>query len=202
MMLPQLTSAEQAAAQMKFNEWNCRKDVVVLDTETTGLYDAEICEVSVIDLEGKVLFDSLVRPIRPIPEEARAIHGITDEMVRDAPTWDKVWNELKIVLNNKLILIYNAEFDSRLMVESFDSLHMDESVDEIRNLEIDCVMKTYASLIGSDRWVKLSVAAGYETEHRALGDCRATREVIISNYRPEIGEDEAAATNEDMELPF
>lgn len=196
MMLPQLTT-EQAVAQMKFNDWNRRKDVVVLDTETTGLFGAEICEISVIDLDGNVLFDSLVRPKNPIPPDAQKIHGINDEMVKDAPNWLKTWKELHPILADKLVLIYNAEFDTRLLIESLEP-HNDEKkwnlIDQIErdilDLEIDCVMRTYASLIGSERWVKLSVAAGYETKHRALSDCRATLDVIRSNYRPEFGEEE------------
>ena len=64
MILPKkcTITLQQAVAQMTFNDWNKREDVIVLDTETTGLYDAEICEISVLDLGGKVLFDSLVKP--------------------------------------------------------------------------------------------------------------------------------------------
>ncbi len=43
---------------------------MILDTETTGLYDAEIVELSIIDTAGNVLLDTLVRPTRPIPAEA------------------------------------------------------------------------------------------------------------------------------------
>jgi DNA polymerase III epsilon subunit-like protein len=61
---------EQARAQMAFNEWNQRQDVVILDTETTGLYDAEICEISVIDREGNVLLDTLVKPKKNYPRRS------------------------------------------------------------------------------------------------------------------------------------
>src|SRR5690606_33823093 len=74
-------SAAQAEAQMKFNRWNELKNVVILDTETTGLYDAEIVEIAVIDLGGNILMNTLVRPKNPIPAEVTAIHGINNEMV-------------------------------------------------------------------------------------------------------------------------
>ena len=61
------------------------------DTETTGLgSNAEIVEVGVVDAVGKTVLESLVRPRRRIPSDAIAVHGISNEMVRDAPTWAEV----------------------------------------------------------------------------------------------------------------
>jgi DNA polymerase III epsilon subunit-like protein len=181
-------SWKRAAAQMKFNEWN-ERDFVVLDTETTGLYDAEICEISVIDQNGKTLFSSFVKPKNGIPWEAQSIHGISEEMVKDAPSWPEVWKQLYPILRDRLILIYNEEFDTRLMVESFlpyldDPFKETEEDRQIKNLETDCVMRTYADLVGSHKWLKLTEAAGRQIAHRALDDCRATLEVIKKCYDP------------------
>ena len=63
-----MTPQQQASAWLL----NC----AILDTETTGLYDdAEIVEISIIDENGGVLLDTLVKPLKPIPAEATAIHG-------------------------------------------------------------------------------------------------------------------------------
>jgi hypothetical protein len=51
-------------------------------------------------------------------------------------------------------------------------------------------MREYARLIGSERWVKLTVAAGREIAHRALDDCQATLEVIRAAYKPKFTEKE------------
>ncbi|WP_218184224.1 3'-5' exonuclease [Streptomyces sp. PKU-EA00015] len=60
-------------------------EYAILDTETTGLeWDAKIVEISVTDGAGSVLLDTLVHPGGPIPEEATAIHGITDVEVKNA----------------------------------------------------------------------------------------------------------------------
>jgi len=59
-----------------------------LDTETTGLWrgdGAELVEVALMDETGKVWVDTLVKPEKPIPSGATAVHGITDDMVKDAP---------------------------------------------------------------------------------------------------------------------
>ena len=59
---------------------------LIVDTETTGLGDdAEIVEIAVVDSQGSIVFDSLVKPSRPIPREASDIHGITNAAVAGAP---------------------------------------------------------------------------------------------------------------------
>jgi DNA polymerase III epsilon subunit-like protein len=183
----------QGRAQMAFNQWNQAENAVILDTETTGLYDAEICEISVIDLAGNILFNSLVKPVYPIPPDAERIHGISNEMVQDSPTWPEVWEQLYPLLKDKLILIYNSEFDIRLMMDSFDpyfkSIIVEEKYEEVRSLKAACVMRTYADLVGSHKWLKLTVAAGRQIAHRALDDCRATLEVVRRCYDPTFTEE-------------
>lgn len=73
---------------------------LIVDTETTGLGDdAEIVEIAVVDSQGSIVFDSLVKPRRPIPREASDIHGITNAAVEDAPGFAQLWAaELKGVL--------------------------------------------------------------------------------------------------------
>src|SRR5690606_31131536 len=141
---------------MKFNQWNVSKNVVILDTETTGLYEAEIVEIAVIDTSGNVLLNTLVKPKNGIPEEVTAIHGITNEMVAGALTWPEVWEQLYSILSGKKVLIYNSDFDIRLMKESFypweDELgweRVDKLIELIDELDTDCVMKIYATLINA-----------------------------------------------------
>lgn len=71
------------------------KNPVFLDTETTGLgCSDEIVELSVIDARGDVLIDTLIKPVQPISPDAEAIHGISNEMVRNAPAFAQVWPSL------------------------------------------------------------------------------------------------------------
>ena len=61
-------------------------NLVILDTETTGLYDpARIVDIAVTTAAGDVLLDTLVDPGVPIPPEATAVHGITDADVAGKP---------------------------------------------------------------------------------------------------------------------
>lgn len=114
-------------------------ETVILDTETTGLYDAEIVELSIIDTAGNVLLDTLVRPTRPIPAEATEIHGITDEMVANAPTWAEVYPQYQALVAGKTIAAYNAEFDAGMVDKlsgARDRATQHESASPSRQLEL------------------------------------------------------------------
>ncbi len=66
---------------------------IVLDTETTGLNAAEdeLLQVSIIDNEGAVLFDSYIKPTQHTEwAEAERINHISPEMVADSPTIEEV----------------------------------------------------------------------------------------------------------------
>ena len=75
---------------MDFYETIAARNFCVLDTETTGLKDAEICQIAIIDHTGEVLFNTLVKPVKPIPSDAVRVHGITNEQVQNAPSWAEV----------------------------------------------------------------------------------------------------------------
>jgi DNA polymerase-3 subunit epsilon len=180
-------SLKAARAQLLFNDWNQQEDIVVLDTETTGIKNAEICEVAVLDLQGNILFESLVKPANPIPLEAQNIHGITNSMVDSSPNWIEVWDKLYPLIKAKIVLIYNDEFDKRLMIESFKPYEKEADTKtkmrQVKKLNTQCVMRTYSDLVNSSKWVKLTVACGHSTDHRAIGDCHATIEVVRNNLR-------------------
>lgn len=61
------------------------------------------------------IVNTLVKPTIPIPEDAIAIHGITDEMVKDAPNFCEVYPQIVAALAGKEVLIYNANFDIRIL---------------------------------------------------------------------------------------
>ena len=123
-----------------------RQGPLYLDTETTGLKEFdEIVEIAVIDQDGKVLLDTLVKPLKRIPADAVAIHGITDAMVQDALRWSEVWPKLEPILRGHQVAIYNADFDLRMMSQSH-RLHMLPW--RIPQWEVFCVMQLYAQFFG------------------------------------------------------
>jgi len=72
--------------------------LVVIDVETTSLEEPEIVEIAVVASDGRVLLDKLVRPKGPCQEEARAVHGISDDELALAAPWSVVGDELVAVL--------------------------------------------------------------------------------------------------------
>ena len=155
--------------------------VVFLDLETTGLGARDaVVEIAIIDAEGNVLINSLVRPKhRKRWPDAEAIHGIGPAEVADAPTLDLLMPSITAAVRGTQVVIYNAAFDSKFLPEALEAAAL-----------VHCCMLQYAKFKGdwneyhnNYRWHKLTDAAkhiGYRFEgdaHRALADCKATRAV-------------------------
>jgi DNA polymerase-3 subunit epsilon len=152
-----------------------QKDWVILDTETTGLYGAEIVEIAIIDSLGEMLLDALVKPSIPIPAGATEIHGISDAMVIDAPTFPEVY-PTDAALKDKRVLIYNSAFDIKIL-NYCCQLHS-LPVGKLAKRS-DCLMERAAQWAGNwsyyhkdYRYVSLNGG------HRALGDCTAALKLI------------------------
>lgn len=170
---------------MNFIEVIQSGDYLVLDTETTGLgSDAEICQIAIVDSSGKVLLDTLVKPMQPIPVEATAIHGITNEMVKDTQPFQ--WAEVFDFLNDRNVIVYNSEYDVRLLDQTSFIVGCTIGVEWKQVANFYCAMKQFAKIYGdwsdyhkSYKWKPLSLAtAFYGIEnidaHSALSDCLAT----------------------------
>lgn len=161
---------------------------VYLDTETTGMhFNSEVIEIGIIDDQGQVLFDQLVRPRGMIDPAAGRVHGITLEMLKDAPTWEKVWPQAEAVLMGRMIGVYNVEFDLRLMKQSHSRSWLTWVLPDANFFDI---MKLYARYYGdwdpfhrSFRYQSLEIAGRQcgihlPNAHRALDDCLLTRALL------------------------
>ena len=166
----------------------CSSHPVFLDTETTGLdATAEIVEICLIDHDGSPLLHSLVRPLHPIPWGAMRIHNISNEMVADAPSWPEIWPQVRAILQGRVVGVYNAEFDLRMMQQSH-RLH--GMAWDCRDAEFFCIMKLYARFFGesgryydSFRWQSLEKAGcqcgiSLPNAHRAFADTLLARAVL------------------------
>lgn len=149
---------------------------VFLDLETTGLSprDDGITEIGAVVLEeGQPAreWSTLVRPAKPIPPEIARMTGITNEMVRDAPTFAEVAPQLAALLDGALMVAHNARFDYGFLKQAFARLDMAffaptlctarlarELEPDLESAGLDALSARYR-LPGTDR-------------HRALGDAR------------------------------
>lgn len=161
---------------------------IILDTETTDL-NGEPVEISIINIAGETLLNTLVKATEPIDPDAQAVHGITEADLQTAPTFPDVYPELcRIFEASSRILIYNSDFDFGVMERArrrhklpfypvSEFLKGTERVVWWRGMS--CAMKWYAQWYGewsnyhkSYKWQQLNGG------HRALGDCLATLAAI------------------------
>lgn len=175
----------------QFLEMVKKMEFVVLDTETTGIKNAQIVQIAIVNAFGKVLIDTLVKPATPIPNDAVKIHGISDKTVASAPNWFDVAPAVFDILHGRDVIIYNAAYDVEAMTFSDTCWGMFESKWTER-MRVHCAMLHFASFRGiwnmnrgSYRWHKLQDACHYmnlhaSDWHSALGDCDATRRLVLA----------------------
>lgn len=171
-----------------------RSDVLILDTETTGLGKrSELVEIALVDTRGTTRLDEPVLPLGRIPKEASDIHGLTRARLRTmaAGPWPEVDRKLEPVVRAAgTVLIWNAEYDIRLIRQTVEK-HKEKgyeppaSAGNGRGVTGRCVMQEYASLyrrprIGLDEAAGLEGITLVEPRHRALGDVLTVLAVMRS----------------------
>lgn len=160
---------------------------VYLDTETTGLEKQdEIVEISILDFDGAILLESYVRPVNPLTPAATRIHGITNAMVANAPTWPALWPQIRGFLFSRPVAAYNSPFDLRMMQQSHSSYKIPwrESFEWVDAMILfsnyrgiwDPLRKSmkYFSLTDAGKHFNISLP----NSHRASADALLTRAVL------------------------
>jgi hypothetical protein len=150
---------------------------VILDTETTGL-GGYVVEIAVIDAaSGETLLDTLVNPQWPIEEDARRVHGLSDDIVSRAPLWTDVLPRLLEVTEGRTVVAYNAEFDASVVARHTerDGLEPGHLADDDR---WSCLMDRRSEWLMKNRWLPLSGG------HRALLDCLRAYELLGTMTEP------------------
>ena len=91
---------------------------IVLDTETTGFNPEEghrLIEIGAVEVVNKVptgrTYHQYINPERDIPADATAVHGITDEKVKDEPVFAEIYTDMIEFIGDGIIVAHNAEFD-------------------------------------------------------------------------------------------
>lgn len=156
---------------------------IVIDTETTGLNfeNDEILQVSIVDLDGNLLFNSYIRPyLKTQWPGAQRINHITPEMVQDAPYLHEVAPRIRGIFRAaELVIGYNTSFDLEFL---WPVLKGEPPASRIYD-----VMLAFAPIFGewdskneTYKFQKLSTCADYfgyiptVEYHNSLGDVMAT----------------------------
>jgi len=95
---------------------------VVLDTETTGLDPKNgdrIVEIGVIELFNHMptgrYFHKYLNPDRPMPQEAFAVHGLSDDFLKEKPRFLDIMDEFTSFVGDAKMVIHNASFDMKFL---------------------------------------------------------------------------------------
>ncbi|MFQ3675350.1 MAG: single-stranded-DNA-specific exonuclease RecJ [Endomicrobiia bacterium] len=169
---------------MSFDENIYNKEYVVLDLETTGLSPTkdEICEIAAVKIKNFIpyeTFQTLVKPKNLIPESATNVHGITNEMVSDAPSIKDVLPKFLDFVKDTPIVVHNAEFDMMfinnvLKINNYDKLN-NEVIDTLLISRQYFPLKSHSLKSMSNEFLFKN-----RPTHRALNDVAATIELF--NY--------------------
>ncbi len=163
-----------------------KRQPVYLDTETTGLgEDAEVIEIAIVDADGCPLVNTLIRPQGEVPPDASRVHGLTTAMLQGAPTWPEAWPQIQAAMAGRLVLIYNADYDVRLMQQTAARYGM---AFEVPGAEFGDLLMLYSEFKGQRapdgslrRWrleqVGRELRIPIPNSHRALDDTLLAREV-------------------------
>ena len=154
----------------------------VLDLETTGFSAAteKITEVGIMKLkDGEVIdeFSCFVNPEKHIPQRVSEVTNITDDMVADAETIDKVFPKILEFLEDSVIVAHNAGFDVGFLKQNAKSLgyNFDYTYLDTLSLAKDLFpdyKKYKLGKIAENLGIKVEVA------HRALDDVDTTVKVF------------------------
>jgi len=91
--------------------------LAVVDVETTGLGSRmgdRICEIAILRCDGPDVVDSyqqMVNPKRKVSPGAFAVHGITDELLKQSPPFADIADDVYALLDQSIVIAHNAPFD-------------------------------------------------------------------------------------------
>jgi DNA polymerase-3 subunit epsilon len=161
---------------------------VVFDTETTGLLPSrgdEIVQLAAVRIvngrcvETEVL-DTLVNPGRPIPLSATEIHGISDAMVAEAPTIDKVARRLHKFAQGAVLVAHNAPFDLAFLRRHEQALGLRFDNPILDTVLLSAIVFGQTEAHGLDALTaRLGIHIAEGARHTALGDATATAHVLL-----------------------
>ena len=157
---------------------------VVFDIETTGLSKEKemITEIGAVKVaDGKIIdrFSTFVNPQRPISAEITKLTGITDDMVKDAPTIENILPEFLKFCEDTVLVAHNASFDTGFIRIAAERA----GLGELHHTVVDTLELARALLPELNKH-KLDIVCEHlgvtlNGHHRAVNDAEATAEVFI-----------------------
>lgn len=164
------------------------RPIAFIDLETTGvsLSSDRIVEIAIIKLlpDGtRQVKRKLINPQIPIPKVTSDIHGITDEMVKDAPSFKQIANEVKMFMENCDLGGYNSNrFDIPILMEEFLRSGLDLDLSTRRMIDVQHIFYTMEPRTLSAAY-KFFCEKELVDAHSAEADVAATIDVLEAQLK-------------------
>jgi DNA polymerase-3 subunit epsilon len=173
----------QIEERFSFMKLNLKNPLIFFDLETTGtdIVNDRIVEISYLKIfpNGKEESSTyLVNPLIPIPKKSTEIHGITDEKVKDAPTFNQLAKILSKIMEGCDLAGYNSnKFDIPLLVEELLRAGVDIDLKKHKCIDVQVIFHKKEQRTLSAAY-KFYCDKDLDNAHSSLADTRATFEVL------------------------
>ncbi|MBS1511497.1 MAG: 3'-5' exonuclease [Bacteroidetes bacterium] len=161
------------------------RPIAFLDLETTGvsLSTDRIIEIAITKIQpdgSRQTKRKLVNPQMPIPAASSEVHGITDAMVKDAPTFKQIANEIKMFMEGCDLGGYNSNrFDIPILMEEFLRAGMDVDLSKRKMVDVQHIFYTMEPRTLSAAY-KFFCQKELTDAHSAEADVNATIDVFLA----------------------
>lgn len=158
-------------------------EYIVFDIETTGLspVNCDITEIGAVKIKnGKAVdrFSTFVKPASPIPAKIVSLTGITDDMVKDAPSPSEALAKFHAFCGEHAVLVaHNAEFDTKFIFGKSKEFGYDYN-----HRVLDTIALCRVALPQLKNYKLNTVAAHFRIplqHHRAVNDAECTAEILL-----------------------
>ncbi|OQP62960.1 3'-5' exonuclease [Niastella populi] len=172
-----------------------KKPLAVIDLETTGinLGSDRIVEIAIVKIQtdgSRLVKQKLINPEIPISQVSQELNGLTNEKVKDAPTFKQVANEIKQFLDNCDLAGYNSNrFDIPMLAEEFLRVGLEFDFSNRRLLDVQKIFHMMEQRTLSAAY-KFYCNKQLDDSHRAEPDALATWEVLQAQLEkyPQLGD--------------
>jgi len=158
--------------------------LIAFDTETSGKYplSSEICEIAAVKWRGGEVvetFETLIKPSKPMGAEVIAIHGITNEMVENAPSISQKIAEFHSFIQGAVVVAHHSPFDLGFVAHEFEKANLELPQDPAL-----CSSLLSRKLFPESQNHRLQTLIKFfnlpqGTAHRALDDTKACLDVAL-----------------------
>lgn len=154
----------------------------IVDIETTGGYaeNHRVTEIAIFHHDGIRItnqFHTLINPGRSVPQFITGLTGITTEMVRNAPSFEEVAQEVYAWLKDKIFIAHNAHFDYSFIKKEFETVGIAWSPKKLCTVRLSRKIVPGLSSYSLGRLAE-SLGIKIADRHRAGGDAHATAKIF------------------------